>query len=319
MIAAFHARPYRFLPGLAVVALLAACGARDTDPPAAADLDEAAPAAAGQESAAAAQALAPGQRLAAILAMQSEESKARYAARHPAETLAFFGIEAGMTVVETDPGSGWYSRILLPLLGDGGTLIGADYPMGVYQLFDYYSADELADKATWPERWPGQISDGLEATASVKAYRIGEMPAALDGAVDAVLFVRVLHNLADFEDEGGYLSAALDEAYRVLKPGGIVGVVQHQGPETHSDEWASGANGYLKKSFVIARFEAAGFALDGESAVNENPLDRPTEDESVWRLPPTLEASGDPQRTEAYAAIGESNRMTLRFRKRAGR
>jgi predicted methyltransferase len=253
-------------------------------------------------------------RIAAVLAGQSEEVRARYAARHPAETLAFFGIEPGMAVLEADPGSGWYTRILLELLGPRGRLVGADYPMAVYRLFDYYSEEELAAKESWADTWPEIVAAGVDGAAAVEAYSLDALPGSLDGSLDAVLFIRVLHNLADFEAEGAFYSRAVAEAYRVLKPGGVVGVVQHMAPEGHSDEWASGANGYLKQSFVIRSFEAAGFRLEGTSAINENPLDKPSEAESVWRLPPTSEVD-DEALAAAYAAIGESTRMTLRFRK----
>lgn len=250
----------------------------------------------------------------AVLARQSDAVKARYPARHPAETLAFFGIEPGMAILEADPSGGWYSRILLEVLGPDGRLVGADYPMTVYRLFDYYSEEELAEKASWPQNWPQTVSEGLASAAAVDAYSLDQLPESLDGTLDAVLFVRVLHNLADFEAEGAFYSNALADTYRVLKPGGVVGVVQHMAPESNSDEWASGANGYLKKSFVIQSFEEAGFKLDGTLAINENPLDEPSEDESVWRLPPTSEVE-DEELAAAYAAIGESSRMTLRFRK----
>jgi predicted methyltransferase len=255
------------------------------------------------------------QRLSSVLESQPDEVKARYAARHPLETLQFFGVLPGMTVAEADPGGGWYSRILLEYLGPDGTLIGADYPMGVYRLFNYYSEEELAARESWSESWPASVRADTADGASVSAYAIGSLPAALEGTVDVFLLVRALHNLADFEEEGGYLSTGLAEVYRALKPGGVVGMVQHSGPETHSDEWASGASGYLKKSFVITMMESAGFAFEGESSINENPRDLPTEDESVWRLPPTLESVENESLAAAYKAIGESNRMTLRFRK----
>ena len=249
-----------------------------------------------------------------VLDQQSDSVKTRYAFRHPAETLSFFGIKPGMTVVETDPGGGWYSRILHSYLGKSGRLIGADFSVDMYPLFDYYSAEELAAQSTWSERWPSEVMT-LGEGARVEAFYLGSMPEAWIGEVDAFLFVRSLHNLEAFEDEGGYRTRALSEAFRALKPGGIVGVVQHMGPESHSDEWASGNNGYLKRSAVIASMETAGFVLDGESDINLNPADVPSESEYVWRLPPTSEVIGDTELAEAYAEIGESNRMTLRFRK----
>lgn len=250
----------------------------------------------------------------AVLAAQPDEVQARYPARRPADTLAFFGIEPGMAVLEADPGGGWYTRILLAVLGPEGRLVGADYPMTVYRLFDYYSEEELTERAAWAATWPDTIRLSDAESPTLEAYSLDALPDALDGSLDAVLFIRVLHNLSDFEAEGAFFSNALADTYRVLKPGGIVGVVQHMAPEDHSDAWASGANGYLKKSFVISSFEDAGFELEDSTSINENPLDKPSEDESVWRLPPTSEVE-DEGKAAAYAAIGESTRMTLKFRK----
>ena len=102
----------------------------------------------------------------------------------------------------------------------------------------------------------------------------------------------------------------------MLKPGGVVGVVQHEARENMSDEWASGAKGYLKKDFVIDKMTAAGFEYIGASDVNQNEKDQPGSEDIVWRLPPSLSTSReDPELREAMQAIGESNRMTLKFRK----
>ena len=131
-----------------------------------------------------------------------------------------------------------------------------------------------------------------------------------------VFFPRVLHNLARFEAEGGYLTMALADAYAVLKPGGTFGIVQHEARDDMSDEFADGSRGYLKKSFVIAAVEAAGFEFVAESDINANPKDRPGNDDIVWRLPPTLGTSRqDPELRAELEAVGESNRMTLKFRK----
>lgn len=254
-------------------------------------------------------------RLAAVLAAQEPEVQARYGARHPAETLAFFQIQPGMAVVEALPEGGWYSKILHHYLGPDGTLIGVDYALDMYPLFNYYSDSELADKVDWAERWPDEVANWPDKGAAAAAFNFGSMPEALAGSADAVLFIRALHNLSVFEARGNYLTVALADALRVLKPGGVVGVVQHMGPESASDSWSSGDNGYLKKSDVIGAFEQAGFVFEAESSINENPADRPAEDEYVWRLPPASESAGDPKLDARYAAIGESNRMTLRFRK----
>jgi predicted methyltransferase len=258
----------------------------------------------------------PG-RLAHVLAHQPDDVKARYEWRHPKETLTFFGVEPGMTVVEALPGGGWYSKILLPYLGPQGALVGADYSLEMYPLFGFFSDEILDSKKTWVDDWTDEAKGWRgDDGAAVSAFVFGAMPENLKGTADAVLLIRALHNLHRFEPQGGFLTAALQNVYDALKPGGIVGVVQHQAAEDKSDEWANGAHGYLKKSAVIAFMQKAGFELVAESAINENPKDQPGEKDVVWRLPPSLSLDDDSEeKVAAMKAIGESNRMTLKFRK----
>ncbi|WP_416876747.1 class I SAM-dependent methyltransferase [Litorimonas sp.] len=265
-----------------------------------------------------AQAVSSEAKLESVLAAQDEATKARYPYRHPKETLMFFDIEPGMRVAEALPGGGWYTKILLPYLGEEGEVIGVDYSLDMWPEFGGF-ADEafLENKKTWPATWT-ETANGwrIDEDASVDAFAFGNRDTELDGTVDAVLFIRALHNLARFEDEGGYLTQALADSYALLKPGGIVGVVQHQAREDMPDDWADGNNGYLKKSDLIEIMEAAGFELVEESDINENPQDIPTDEEGVWRLPPTLGVSADqPELRSEMEAIGESNRMTLKFKK----
>ncbi|TVZ37921.1 putative methyltransferase [Alteromonadaceae bacterium 2753L.S.0a.02] len=252
-----------------------------------------------------------------VLAEQSDEVKARFVYRHPAETLAFFEITPGSTVVEALPGGGWYSKILLPIVGPNGQLVGADYAYEMWKKFGFFDDKFLEARKTWTTSWPQETKDwGIPNSATTSAILLGAVPEELKATADTVLFIRALHNLARFEKDGGYLTAALASAYDVLKPGGIVGVVQHQAREAMPDEWASGQNGYLKKSFVIAQMEQAGFEFVADSAMNENPKDQPTTADVVWRLPPTMYATQDkPELKAAMLEIGESNRMTLKFRK----
>ena len=254
-------------------------------------------------------------RLAKILAAQSAEVQARYPYRNPQETLAFFGITPGMTVVEALPGRGWYTKILTPYLGEQGHLIGADYAKEMYPKFGIFSQEFIASKETWVEDWTKDAQTwGGEDSATVSAFVFGSMPDEVKGKADAILFIRALHNLKRFEHDGGYLTTALKNAYNVLKPGGIVGVVQHLAPESSSDKWASGPNGYLKKSAIVQRFEKAGFEYVDESDININPKDQPTEKHIVWRLPPALVTSKDnPELRAKLQAIGESTRITLKF------
>lgn len=259
----------------------------------------------------------PSERLETVLENQPPETKVRYEHRHPQETLEFFGIEPGMTVVEVLPGTGWYSRILVPYLGENGHLIGANYAQDMWPLFGFFGEDFIESMETWVTDWPEEADVWAgEEGAEVDAFELGSLPVALEGKADALLFIRALHNLARFEDEGNYLTTALNETYRVLKPGGIVGVVQHEARPEMSDEFASGDHGYLKKEFVKQRFTEAGFEFVDESDVNENPADEPAEADVVWRLPPSyMTSQDDPDVRIEMDAIGESNRMTLKFRK----
>ncbi|MFO7857721.1 MAG: hypothetical protein R6V11_02245 [Ectothiorhodospiraceae bacterium] len=257
------------------------------------------------------------ERLGSVLASQSEEHKARQPSRNPAETLAFFGIEPGMTVVEVLPGGGWYSRVLSAYLGEAGTLIGADYPFGVWPAIGYDSEEFLEKRRAWPETWPQQASEWqAENGARLIGQRIGSIELEYNGTADAVLFIRALHNLNRVEDRGGFRSAAIADAWSVLKSGGVVGVVQHMAPPGRSDAWADGSRGYMNRDAVVRHFESMGFELVDESDVNRNPEDEPGMDEVVWRLPPNLQTSqDDPDLRSRYEAVGESNRMTLLFRK----
>lgn len=255
--------------------------------------------------------------LKAALSSQSEKNQSRFSSRKPGQTLEFFGVQPGMTVVEALPGGGWYSKILLPYLGENGQLIGVDYSQKLWPNFGFMTPERIEAKKTWVSTWTTQANEWrTDGSASVSAFQFDEMPESMAGSADAVLYIRAMHNLARFDDKGGFLGNALKETYQVLKPGGIVGIVQHQALEDRDDAWANGSNGYLKKSFVIEKMQAAGFEFVGESNINENPKDQATTGDFVWRLPPSLNGSkDDPEKRAAMQAIGESSRMTLKFRK----
>jgi predicted methyltransferase len=252
-----------------------------------------------------------------ILQAQPEDVIARYDWRNPQATIEFFGLKPGMTVMEALPGGGWYSKILMPYLGNEGKIIGADYAADMFVLFGFFSPERLEAKKTWVATWTIEAQSWKkEDSANVSAFQFGSMPKTMANSADAVVFIRALHNVARFENTGGYLTKAMNDAFRVLKPGGIVGVVQHKAPETATDEWASGANGYLKQAFVIAKMQEAGFEFVASSDINNNPKDQPGAEDIVWRLPPSLSTSReDTKLKEKMQAIGESNRMTLKFRK----
>jgi predicted methyltransferase len=256
-------------------------------------------------------------QLDAVLAAQSEETKARYAARRPKEMLEFFGVVPGMTVVDTLPGDVWYAGLLLDYLGPQGKVIGVDYAPEMWKLFGEYAPD-TAESARWTTDFVAKMEPKRGSDdAAVAALQFGAVPDAVAGTVDVVLLSRSVHHLMRLEDEGAWMTKALADIGKLLKPGGIVGVEAHRAPEGASDAWASGDQGYVKQSAVIAAFEKAGFELAGSSEMNANPKDQPTEKDFVWRLPPTLATSeNDPALRAEMTAIGESDRMTLKFRKR---
>jgi predicted methyltransferase len=156
--------------------------------------------------------------------------------------------------------------------------------------------------------WPTTAAEygSGESGPATEAYFFPGLPDSLDGTVDAVLFFRALHHTNRYDPK--YLDMTAEDAFRVLKSGGVVGVVQHRAPEFADDLWADGDNGYLKQSRVIAAFKDAGFMLDNASEINANRKDQPVSGDMVWRLPPSSD------KPEAVA-IGESDRMTLVFRK----
>lgn len=250
-----------------------------------------------------------------IIESRSEDDRARDDARHPAATLAFFRVEPGMTVAEGLPGAGWYTRILANYLGSGGTLYGVNYPERMWPLFGR-SDEWVAERKAATGKFVEQVRQFTDNGIAARGFTFDTVPAEIAGTVDRVLLIRALHNLNRFESVAGTRSQALAAVRGMLGEDGLVGVVQHRLPESAPDEGADGSRGYLKQSAVIDMFEKAGFELVASSEINANPKDRPGTDEIVWRLPPSLSTSRDnPELRAAMEAIGESDRMTLLFRK----
>lgn len=255
------------------------------------------------------------QVLNAVIESRSDDDKARDAARHPAETLAFFQVKPGMTVAEALPGGGWYTRILANYLGGDATLYGVNYVDRMWPMFSFATEEWIAKRIASNKAFPDSVAGFTDNGIKAQGFTFNTVPEAAVGKVDRVLLIRALHNLNRFEASAGTLTQALAAVRGMLKPDGLVGVVQHRLPESAADEGADGSRGYLKESTVLAAFEAAGFELVASSEINANPKDQPGPEDSVWRLPPSLnDSKDDPERRAAMAAIGESDRMTLLFR-----
>jgi predicted methyltransferase len=215
--------------------------------------------------------------------------------RHPVDTLAFFGVEPDDTVVEIWPGGGWYTEILAPYLaGTGNLYVAGPWPKGVGKV----QAMQAQDAKTY----------GKLKLAAFPA-KAGE-PAVPAGTADVVLTFRNVHNWRF----GGadQAQAAFNEMFAMLKPGGTLGVEEHRLPEAR-DAAAEEKSGYMKVSSVVGFAKAAGFELVSQSEINANPKDTADWPQGVWTLPPSYRL-GETDRAK-YAAIGESDRMTLRFRK----
>jgi predicted methyltransferase len=230
---------------------------------------------------------------------RSEANRARDPYRHPAETLAFFDVHPGQTVVEFYPGGGWYTEILAPALKDEGHYVAM--PPGSEKAVAQMRA--LLDRN---REWFG-------ARTTITPFDNREKSTFPAGTADRVLTFRNVHNLIMAGDE--VAAKAFADFYGMLKPGGILGVVDHHLPET-MDSALEKKSGYLKRSTIIRLATAAGFELAGESPVNANPKDTHDWPGGVWTLPPTYRI-GDTDRAR-YQAIGESDRMTLKFIKPKG-
>lgn len=247
---------------------------------------------------------------------RSDETKARDKSRHPIETISFFKIKPGMTVAEALPGGGWYSNILANYLGDGGTLIGLNYNDDMWPRFGFFSEESIKGRIAATKKFPEMVQGFTDAKIKSDGFTFDTVPASLDKKVDRVLFIRALHNLNRFDKEANTFADALAATHKMLKDDGYVGVVQHQIPESASEKSADGSRGYLKLSTVKEAFAKAGFELVASSDINANAKDKPSDTDIVWRLPPSYSGSrDDAEKRKALDAIGESNRMTLLFKK----
>ena len=240
--------------------------------------------------------------LAAAIAAQTRTpaNVARDRYRHPFETLSFFGVRPSDTVVEIWPGGGWYTEILAPYLRQGG---------GTYWATGLNEAQLAGVGRLIAANGPLY---GHARLATFPAFEAGATTVP-DGSADVVLTFRNVHNWRmgyQRPNREDYSAEAFAQMYRMLRPGGTLGVVDHRLPETASEE-RERTSGYIKASTVRRLAQAAGFRLVAESEVNANPADTADWPDGVWTLPPALRL-GDRDRAR-YLASGESDRMTMRF------
>ena len=228
---------------------------------------------------------------------RSEADKARDQYRHPAQTLAFFGLKPTMTVVEISPSGGWYTDILAPVLRDKGKL---------------YAAHSNAAASPRAAQAVQTFKDRLAATpaafdkVSVTTFSKDVMNIAPAGSADMVLTFRNVHNWYI----GGFAPQAFQTFFKALKPGGVLGIEEHRLPEAMADAMQT-SSGYMKVSAVRKLAEDAGFTFVAASKINANAKDTHDYPKGVWTLPPNY-AEGETDKAK-YKAIGESDRMTLKF------
>lgn len=242
---------------------------------------------------------------AAVAADWRGEDKARDQFRHPAETIRFFRIEPGMSVLDYSPGT-WYAKILLPYLGPDGAYIGAT------RTLPFATPRQQEAQQAFPEAYPQQMAQlvaqaGVTGTAHVGAINTTAVPPEMAGTLDRVLVFRMMHNIQRW----GVAHAELTNFRTLLKDDGLLGIVQHRAKPDAPYSYADGNNGYLREADLIKLVEAHGFELVDRSEINTNPKDPANHVGGVWQIPPSWAS-----RDEALKAIGESDRMTLLFRKR---
>jgi predicted methyltransferase len=231
---------------------------------------------------------------------RSAAHKQRDSYRHPRETLKFFGLREDMTVVEISPGgSGWYTEILAPLLQDKGTLYAAHSALNPPHPYYRKSLGKFLLKL-------GETPDLYNSVVVTQLQPPIALEAAPPGSADMVLTFRNIHNWV----KAGTAAEVLHSAYMALKPGGILGIVEHRA-KAGTDLEVMKKSGYVTEGVTIELAGAAGFELVGSSEINANPKDTADHPKGVWTLPPNL-GMGDEKR-EHYMSIGESDRMTLKF------
>lgn len=238
-----------------------------------------------------------------------EKDRARDVYRKPDQTLAFFQVTPTMKVGEYAPGGGWYSRLLGLYLGPKGKLVGL-YFDPTSSAFNEKTKVGIREGATkYPAEvagWSGQPADRFAA------YPLDVVPEGEKGTFDRILVMRMMHNLLRWNIADHEIKAMRE----LLKPDGMIGIEQHRAKPDAPYAFTDGSKGYLREADVIKFMEVNGFTFVGKSEANANPKDPADWPEGVWTLPPSLADAKDDATKARLNAIGESDRMTLLFRKR---
>ena len=265
-----------------------------------------APLFADHHAAATAKATAINPALAAAVAdLRRNEDRARDAFRKPSETLSFFQVGPAMKVGEYAPGGGWYSRLLGLYLGPKGKLVGL-YFNPLSGPFNEKSQQGIRDGAA---KYPAEVAGWSGQPAErFAAMTLETIPEAEKGTFDRIIVARTMHNLLRWNNADSEIKAMR----ALLKDGGMIGIEQHRAKPNAAYAYADGSKGYLREADVIKFMEVNGFDFAGKSEANANPKDTADHPKGVWELPPTLGT-----KREELKAVGESDRMTLLFRKRA--
>jgi predicted methyltransferase len=247
------------------------------------------------------------ERLAKILADPARGADAkRDQYRHPAETFEFFRLHPDHVIGEYAPGGAWVSRILGRYVNEKGKYTGL-----YFGTKSHFSDQQKAGIAANIAKFPADVAavSGRPAT-DFNAFSLSEVPEGAKGSFDRIIVMRMLHNMMNWNIADAEIKAMRD----LLKDDGLLGIEQHRAKADAPFSYSNGTKGYMREADIIKFMEVNGFDLVAKSEINANPKDSANWPDGVWTLPPALRLK-DVDRAK-YEAIGETDRMTLLFKKR---
>jgi predicted methyltransferase len=239
--------------------------------------------------------------------IRTDADKSRDQYRHPKETVAFFQIDPSGKIGEYAPGGGWWTTILAPWVNANG---GQYYGIGFNPETAALGEKGMASAAAFATNFPVNMAPKTGLTTGIGALNTRDIDAHF-GTFDFIMATRMMHNMLRW----GVIDSEFTAMHALLKPGGLIGIEQHRAPANAAESYVDGNKGYLKESQVIAIMERNGFELVGKSEINANPLDPANHAEGVWTLPPAMRGAAEADKAR-LEAIGETDRMTMLFRKK---